>query len=119
MTAPKRGRPPAAEPRVLLVGSEWLTIREIARRAGVSGAAVRSRIARGVRGLDLVRPALATIAKPGRPRAIEPREGSRSALLVRLTATERRDLERYAAQRGEPLSVAIREAALRAARWRP
>jgi hypothetical protein len=55
----------------------------------------------------------------GRPPVAEPREGSRAALLVRLTAAERRDLERYAASRGEPLSVAIREAALRAARWRP
>jgi hypothetical protein len=40
-------------------------------------------------------------------------------LLVRLTAAERVELEAYAAGRGEPLSVAIREAALRAARWRP
>jgi hypothetical protein len=38
---------------------------------------------------------------------------------VRLTAAERAELEAYAAGRGEPLSVAIREAALRAARWRP
>lgn len=57
-----------------------------------------------------------TAPKRGRPPAAEPRA---SALLVRLTAQERRELERYAAQRGEPLSVAIRDAALRAARWRP
>lgn len=60
-----------------------------------------------------------TTTPRGRPPVAEPREGSRAALLVRLTTAERAELVAYAAGRGEPLSVAIREAALRAARWRP
>lgn len=59
-----------------------------------------------------------TPAKRGRP-PVPADERRVRRLEVRLSEAERAELERYAAGRKEPLSVAIREAALRAARWRP
>ena len=43
----------------------------------------------------------------------------REPVQVALSADERAELEAYAEREGESLAGAIREAALRAARWRP
>lgn len=45
-----------------------------------------------------------------------PEEDRRKPLLVRLSPAERAELEAYAARKGQPLAVVLREAALRAAR---
>lgn len=99
MNAPKRGRPTCTR-----CGGDYVA----GESCPAGGDAPHSR-----RGMPSV---LREPARKGRPRSESPR---RVALLVRLTPAEHVDLVHYAAQRGEPLSVAIREAALRAARWRP
>lgn len=54
----------------------------------------------------------------GRP-ALPPEERRRSRIEVRCTEAERADLDALAAREGLPLAEAVRDAALRAARWRP
>lgn len=65
--------------------------------------------------------ALAAPVTPAPARRGRPPLGAdkREPVQVYLTADERAELEAYAEREGEPLGGAIREAALRAARWRP
>lgn len=53
----------------------------------------------------------------GRPRL--PATEKRRAVSLWLSPDERRELEAYAAREGSMLGEAIRDAALRAARWKP
>lgn len=54
----------------------------------------------------------------GRP-PVPPDERRTVRIPVRLTKREARDLRAYAERYGVTLAEAVREAALRAARWRP
>ena len=58
---------------------------------------------------------------PAAPKRGRPPLGNakREPVQVYVSADERAELEAYAEREGEPLGGAIREAALRAARWRP
>lgn len=57
-------------------------------------------------------------APRGRP-ALPAEERQRHRLTVRLTDDERAELAAYAEREGVGLAEAVRDAALRAARWRP
>lgn len=59
-----------------------------------------------------------TETKRGRP-PLPAGERRTARLEVRLSADEERDLAAYAARERLTLAEAVREAALRAARWRP
>ena len=57
-------------------------------------------------------------ARLGRP-PVPPDERRTVRVPVRLTEDEARDLRAYAEREGVTVAEAVREAALRAARWRP
>jgi hypothetical protein len=54
----------------------------------------------------------------GRP-PVPPEERRTHRMMVRLSDGELADLRAYAQREGTPVAEAVREAALRAARWRP
>ena len=57
-------------------------------------------------------------ARLGRP-PVPPDERRTVRVVTRCTEDEARDLRAYALREGTTLAEAVREAALRAARWRP
>lgn len=57
-------------------------------------------------------------AKRGRP-PLPADEKRRRRLEVRLSDAERAEIEAYASREGADVAEAVRDAALRAARWRP
>ena len=57
-------------------------------------------------------------ARLGRP-PVPPDERRKVRVALRCTEDEARDLRAYALREGVTLAEAVREAALRAARWRP
>lgn len=62
--------------------------------------------------------ACGALRRRGRP-PLPADEKRRRRLEVRLSEAERVELEAYAAREGADVAEAVREAALRAARWRP